>query len=185
MAEITRTERDFQRALLNLLVDHSFLSLSVEQICQETMMHRSSFYRYFNDKYDLLKHTVNTKITALIDGSNTSEEAIHNVVDYLCSHKNIMRNLASSNSHSSLYSEMTNILSDIILNRYESGIDDMLVKVIGNFDNPETAAYMLGASIVGAFYWWRSQDYATPEDVILKHSNHFIDWLTGHSKNPR
>ncbi|WP_050755747.1 hypothetical protein [Limosilactobacillus coleohominis] len=47
MAELTRTERDFQRALLHLLEDHSFLSLSVEQICQETMMHRSSFDRYF------------------------------------------------------------------------------------------------------------------------------------------
>ena len=81
MTEITRTERDFQRALLHLLADHTFLSLSVEQICQETMMHRSSFYRYFDDKYDLLKHTVNTKITNLIDESDSFEDELDNVVD--------------------------------------------------------------------------------------------------------
>jgi AcrR family transcriptional regulator len=183
LADISRTERDFQRALLHLLEDHTFLSLSVEQICQETMMHRSSFYRYFNDKYDLLKHTVNTKITNLIDESDSSVDELANVVDYLCSHKDIMRNLASSNSNSSLYPTMVNILADIMLTRYESGVDDRLVKVIGTFDNPETTAYMLSASIVGAFYWWRNQDYATPKETIIKHANRFIDWLTTKSSH--
>lgn len=178
MAEITRTERDFQRALLHLLENHSFLSLSVEQICQETMMHRSSFYRYFNDKYDLLKHTVNTKITNLIDNSDSSEDELVNVVTYLCAHRNMMRNLASSNANSSLYPTMVNILADIMLNRYEAGVKDRLVQAIGTFDNPETTAYMLSSSIVGAFYWWRSQDYATPQQTIIKHANRFIDWLT-------
>lgn len=143
-------------------------------------MHRSSFYRYFNDKYDLLKHTVNTKITTLIDESDTSEEEMENVVDYLCSHKNIMRNLASSNSNSSLYPTMMNILADIMLTRYEEGVQDRLVKVIGYFDNPETTSYMLSASIIGAFYWWRSQDYSTPKDVIIKHAQQYIDWITTH-----
>lgn len=142
------------------------------------MMHRSSFYRYFNDKYDLLKHTVNTKITNLIDESDSSEDELENVVDYLCSHKDIMRNLGSSNSNSSLYPTMVNILADIMLTRYEDGVDDRLIKVIGTFDNSETTAYMLSASIVGAFYWWRNQDYATPKETIIKHANRFIDWLT-------
>lgn len=183
MAELTRTERDFQRALLHLLEDHSFLSLSVEQICQETMMHRSSFYRYFNDKYDLLKHTVNTKITNLIDESDSSEDELVNVVDYLCTHKTVMRNLATSNANSSLYPTMVNILADIMLNRYEAGIDDRLVKSIGTFDNPETTAYMLSSSIVGAFYWWRNQDYVTSKQTIIKHANMFINWLTAKGKD--
>lgn len=178
MTEITRTERDFQRALLHLLADHTFLSLSVEQICQETMMHRSSFYRYFDDKYDLLKHTINTKITNLIDESDSSEDELENVVDYLCSHKDIMRNLGTSHSNSSLYPTMVTILADIMLTRYENGVNDRLIKTIGTFDNPEITAYMLSASIVGAFYWWRNQNYETSKKTIIKQANNFIEWLT-------
>lgn len=180
MAAITRTERDFQRALLHLLENHTFLSLSVEQICQETMMHRSSFYRYFSDKYDLLKHTVNTKITTLIDESDSSEEAMKNVVAYLCAHKTIMRHLASSHSNSSLYPTMMSILAEIMLARYQARVPDRLVQLLGKFANPQTAAYMLSASIIGAFYWWRKQDYATPQSVIITRARQYIDWLTNH-----
>lgn len=174
---LTRTERDFQRALLTLLAEQSFMSLSVEQICNETMMHRSSFYRYFNDKDDLLKHTVNTKITSLIDASDNDEDEIENVVDWLVNNKDILRNLATGRTNSSLYATLVNILSDIMLNRYDENVDDRLVHAISLFDNHETGAYMLSSAVIGAFYWWRSQDYVTSKEVILKHAHNFIDWL--------
>lgn len=174
---LTRTERDFQNALLKLLVTHSFLSLTVEQICQEALMHRSSFYRYFNDKSDLLKHTVNDKITMLIDESDDSDAEIDNVVSWLCDNKRVLRNLATGKTNSSLYAIMVNILADIILNRYEQGVDDRLVKAVGLFPNRETGAYMLSSSIVGAFYWWRSQDYDVSKETILNHAQQFVNWL--------
>lgn len=174
---LTRTERDFQNALLKLLTTQSFLSLTVEQICDEAMMHRSSFYRYFNDKYDLLKHTVNNKITTLVDDSNDSSEEVANVVTWLCDNKRILRNLATGKANSSLYATMVNILADIILNRYDQQIDDRIVRAVSLFPNHETGAYMISSSIVGAFYWWRSQDYDVDRETILKHANSFINWL--------
>ena len=171
---ITRTERDFQAALLKLLANQSFLSLSVEQICREAMMHRSSFYRYFNDKYDLLKHTVNYQIMVLID---QGDDEITNVVSWLEQHKPLLRNLATGRNNSSLYATLVNLLADIILDRYERKVDDRLVQSIAKFPNQETAAYMLSASIVGAFYWWRSQDYAVDQKTILQNANEFVNWL--------
>lgn len=174
---LTRTERDFQNALLKLLATHSFLSLTVEQICDEAMMHRSSFYRYFNDKSDLLKHTVNEKISTLIDESTDSNQEIVNVVTWLTDNKQLLRNLASGKSNSSLYATMVNILADIILNRYDQHVDDRLVNAVNLFANHETGAYMLSSSIVGAFYWWRNQDYATSKETILTHARQFVNWL--------
>ena len=55
---VTRTIRDFENALITLLEKNSFESLTVDQICKEALMHRSSFYRYFSDKYDLLEQTL-------------------------------------------------------------------------------------------------------------------------------
>ncbi len=174
---LTRTEHDFQNALLRLLTTHSFLSLTVEQICDEAMMHRSSFYRYFNDKSDLLKHTVNEKISTLIDESTDSDQEIINVVTWLTDNKQILRNLASGKSNSSLYGTMVNILADIILTRYDQHVDDRIVKAVDLFANHETGAYMLSSSIVGAFYWWRNQDYATSKETILTNASQFVDWL--------
>lgn len=174
---LTRTERDFQSALLKLLATRSFLSLTVEQICDEAMMHRSSFYRYFNDKYDLLKHTVNSIITNLIDESDDSDQEIANVVTWLSDNKRILRNLASGKSNSSLYAILVNILADIILTRYEQSVYDRIVNAVSLFSNHETGAYMLSSSIVGAFYWWRSQDYAVDKETILAHASQFVEWL--------
>ncbi|CAM3723497.1 TetR/AcrR family transcriptional regulator [Erysipelothrix urinaevulpis] len=39
--------------------NQSFYSLSVETLCKEIGIHRSTFYRYFNSKYDLLQFGVN------------------------------------------------------------------------------------------------------------------------------
>ena len=64
---VTRTIRDFENALITLLEKNSFESLTVDQICKEALMHRSSFYRYFSDKYDLLEQTLNAQINKLTE----------------------------------------------------------------------------------------------------------------------
>ena len=69
---VTRTIRDFENALITLLEKNSFESLTVDQICKEALMHRSSFYRYFSDKYDLLEQTLNAQINKLTE--NLSEK---------------------------------------------------------------------------------------------------------------
>ena len=71
---VTRTVRDFENALLTLLEDHSFEHLTVEQICQEALLHRSSFYRYFRDKYDLLEQTLETQLNRF--DSNLSQDDV-------------------------------------------------------------------------------------------------------------
>ena len=66
--KVNRTVRDFENALEHLLEDQQFSHLTVDQICDEALLHRSSFYRYFHDKYDLLEHLINTRVKDIIAG---------------------------------------------------------------------------------------------------------------------
>lgn len=51
-----RTRQSLVRALEELLAEQTFQSLSVTDICQRAMVHRTTFYAHFNDKQELLRY---------------------------------------------------------------------------------------------------------------------------------
>ncbi|MCH4984501.1 TetR/AcrR family transcriptional regulator [Macrococcoides goetzii] len=55
---VRRTKKMLIDALGNLLKKHTFTSISVNMICDTAMVHRTTFYKHFYDKYDLLSHWV-------------------------------------------------------------------------------------------------------------------------------
>ena len=162
---VTRTVRDFQNALLTLLEEHSFEHLTVDQICQEALLHRSSFYRYFRDKYDLLEQTLGTQINRLVDSSDSEDDLIKQLIYYVNDYKNVFRHLASESAHSSLYAEMMHILSQIMLERRCEKSNDSIIQLLQQTDDPEMLAYVLSGALIGTFYWWQEKNY----DVSIEH----------------
>lgn len=165
VVRVTRTVRDFQNALLTLLEEYSFEHLTVDQICQEALLHRSSFYRYFRDKYDLLEQTLGTQINHLVDSSDSEDDLIKQLIYYVNDHKNVFRHLASESAHSSLYAEMMHILSQIMLERRREKSNDSVIQLLQQTDDPEMLAYVLSGALIGTFYWWQEKNY----DVSIEH----------------
>lgn len=164
---VTRTVRDFQNALLTLLETNSFDHLTVDQICNEALLHRSSFYRYFNDKYDLLEQTMDAQISQIADSGESEEDVVKQFVLYIDGHKDMIRHLASSNSHSSLYTEMLQVFSQVLLDRRDHGTKDTVIKALQQASNPEMMAYVFSRSIIGAFYWWQKNNYDVPTEEFI------------------
>ena len=117
---MNRTVRDFQNALWKALEKTSFEHLTIDEICQEALLHRSSFYRYFHDKYDLLEQSVSTILKDLVSQVDDEMELMDVIIDYVEDHKKVFRNLADISSHSALYGEFIKILSDVLMERRES-----------------------------------------------------------------
>lgn len=57
---IKRTHKLLSTALIDLLCrkGSSFNSITVNQICEQAMVHRTTFYKHFEDKFDLLSLTM-------------------------------------------------------------------------------------------------------------------------------
>ncbi len=51
---IIKTRRDLRAALMHLMETNNFDKINVNEICKEAMVNRMTFYKHYNDKYDLL-----------------------------------------------------------------------------------------------------------------------------------
>lgn len=178
VVRVTRTVRDFQNALLTLLEENSFEHLTVDQICQEALLHRSSFYRYFHDKYDLLEQTMGMQINRLVDSSDSEDDLIKQLIYYVDEHKNVFRHLASESAHSSLYAEMMHILSQIMLERRNEKSSDSVIKLLQQTDDPEMLAYVLSGALIGTFYWWQEKNYDVAIDHVVEFAKRTMQSLS-------
>ena len=165
---VTRTIRDFENALITLLEKNSFKSLTVDQICKEALMHRSSFYRYFSDKYDLLEQTLNAQINKLTENTDSEDDIIKQLLSYIDKNKDVIRHLAPNSARSSLYTEILNILSQVLLERRNLETNDPIVTALQKSDNPEMLAYVLSGANIGTFYWWQGNNYDVPTEDVIK-----------------
>lgn len=52
---LKRTQRDLVEAMVNLLRKEPFEKITIDDICDEALVHRSTFYRYYHNKYELLE----------------------------------------------------------------------------------------------------------------------------------
>ncbi|MEJ7346162.1 TetR/AcrR family transcriptional regulator, partial [Staphylococcus haemolyticus] len=59
---VIKTKRALSTSLYVLLEKHAFSNITVNQICNEALTHRTTFYKHFYDKYDLLIYLI-TEIT--------------------------------------------------------------------------------------------------------------------------
>jgi AcrR family transcriptional regulator len=70
---IRRTRKLIQEAFIALTVEKGFAALTVRDITERAMVNRSTFYRHFLDKYDLLDKYMD-EVEALISEEELSEE---------------------------------------------------------------------------------------------------------------
>src|SRR5229473_6438569 len=51
---VRRTHKLLWEALMTLMIEQEFETISVKEICDRAMVHRTTFYKHYEDKYDLL-----------------------------------------------------------------------------------------------------------------------------------
>lgn len=56
---ITKTKKSLYEGLLKLMKDTSFEDIKVSDICNTSLVNRSTFYDHFSDKYELLASLIN------------------------------------------------------------------------------------------------------------------------------
>ncbi|MEP7288704.1 MAG: TetR/AcrR family transcriptional regulator [Chloroflexota bacterium] len=72
---IQRTRKLLQQALFELTVENGFATVTVRDIAKRAMVNRSTFYRHYLDKYDLLKQYLDEVQTLTSDAALVAEKA--------------------------------------------------------------------------------------------------------------
>ncbi|MFD2215801.1 TetR/AcrR family transcriptional regulator [Metabacillus endolithicus] len=67
---VIRTKKLIKEALLKLIQEKGFENMTIQDIADEALINRATFYLHYQDKYDLLEQVSNTYLQELMDEIN-------------------------------------------------------------------------------------------------------------------
>lgn len=115
---ILKTNNALTAAMSKLLKGQNFNQLTVNDICEQALISRSTFYSHFKDKYDLLEYWLTDLKSKAEKEECTYEDIEKRVNDFVNENKNMIKNLVE-NAHC----ETSELLCDFILSILRINID--------------------------------------------------------------
>ncbi len=169
---VRRTRKLLQQALVEGTVEKGFAALTVRDITERAMVNRSTFYRHYLDKYDLLEQHINEIYTVLEEEGGIIREDRH---------EGLIALLKQIQQFSDFYRVMLSAQADIFLSqRFRQQTQQRLLAYFHQTfpeaaSDPDTSPLDLKFIAVasagcGALGWWLEQERpSTPEQ--------FARWL--------
>lgn len=126
---IVKTLRQIDQALIDSLAVCPFQKLTVDMLCRSALINRSTFYKYYLDKYDLLDKYLDRTLTEFreninVEFINADPSNIHNVcyiknyeqaLQFIKEKKEEYQILWNASIDRQIFNEMTRIVRDNIL----------------------------------------------------------------------
>lgn len=117
-----RTYTLLRDALFNLLISSPFEKITLTQICETAMIPRSTFYRYFEDKYDLLDYCFTRLFEEenivfdiiILKDTEKAKEYFISLFRFLERHKTLYKKLYAANRKSSFLDSLQDYLESEI-----------------------------------------------------------------------
>ena len=175
-----KTLHRIDEALLDNLKNHDFRKITVDTLCRSARINRSTFYKYYNDKYDLLDNFLNrilnefseaTVSTGFILASpyyNTNEKFIQDfeeMIEFIYGRLEIYRILWTASIDRSIYTEMESII--------RQNVNKILQSELSTPPDGKTACYhdlyarLLASNFLTLVRWWvTNQPSFSRSDVV-------------------
>lgn len=166
-----RTYKLLKNALLQLLSENSFDNIKVNDICDLAMVHRTTFYSHFSDKYELLNYVIHDIEKEILSGFTISDYSspkdfytglIMSLLKYIGSNKTFYKNMLNNNYSAGIItifhdSAITHI-SDIIKKEQKVGKkNNVPIAVISEF--------YAGAVTTTLIWWLRSNSTISEKEL--------------------
>ncbi len=179
---VRRTRKLLQQAFIELTVEKGFAALTVRDITKRAMVNRSTFYRHYLDKYDLLDQYMN-EIYEMSEGrtplTGTWEPTFHEV---LSGSLNLLKHIQQ---FADFYRVMLSAQGySLFAQRFRQNIEKAFLSCLARDfpaakTEPDAPPFDLKLNFVayacaGATIWWLEQEQAcSPEQFAI-----WLDQLT-------
>ena len=70
---IIKTLRHIDEALLECLKENEFRKITVDMLCRKALINRSTFYKYYADKYELLNNYLDRVLSEFSEAMATTD----------------------------------------------------------------------------------------------------------------
>ncbi|MMZ58446.1 DNA-binding transcriptional regulator EnvR [compost metagenome] len=171
---VKRTRKLLYNALLDLMEKHPFENITVKQICDLAMVHRTTFYTHFQDKFDLLSRAMqqiaDEEFNGLVDASFSPSDNFRELLSLAKKHKKLFSHLLAEDRDSLrnlLRREMGRGIKQYLAqhNSIEENSIDMQIKI---------EAYI--GAVLGVVTWWIENKMPINHEEIYAKMNIFSEW---------
>lgn len=172
-----RTKVLIKNTFMDLLREKPFSSITINHICEKAMIHRSTFYRYYDDKYELFSDTVNSIVINLYEQTKQGLELEHTlfeeILEYIDVNRTLFFNVTSKNNSSELYDNLIQLGSEIL---YENSIkyNDPLSVQIRNSAYPKIICDFYCSGFFEITKKWINNEYPYSKEELFYIVNNFL-----------
>ncbi len=170
---IRRTYKLLTNALMTLMQEKPFEKISVIEICSQAMVHRATFYKYFEDKYQLLDYCVH-EIGEKFNSSEGLAEPVDSCRRYFLKLTRCLLNEFEANKGMYLAILKRN-KGDYLMNKIQDTITYRLCDKFDEFKKnglnipvpcSMLAHFYSGACINVLNWWFKDNDVISVDEVI-------------------
>ncbi|AID41775.1 TetR/AcrR family transcriptional regulator [Staphylococcus xylosus] len=170
---VIKTKRALSKSFYELLEKQTFSTITVNQICEKALVHRTTFYKHFYDKYDLLIYLIKyvTKDYFSIDLKERIN-APFTVIDRTSDVIELQR-IKDKQEHDK---EFERTISNHFISVLQNDIKENEHRISVDSDIPaELIFYVYGASLFGFTEWIREQCIELPPAELDKYFRKLIN----------
>ena len=169
---ILKTKKALYKSLIKLMKDKPFKEIKVSDICEDSLINRSTFYSHYNDKYELLVDYINSLKTELLEVLEKNEHLVNTKRFYLEMIKLILDHFDEEKNvyYSILIHNTDNIITDILLDVAVKDINKRIkISNLSTQDIPTEifVTFYLGAVASTIIEWLRTKDKYSKKEIIL------------------
>lgn len=184
---VRRTRKLLWEALMGLIAEHDFESITVNNICDRAMIHRTTFYNHYEDKYDLFNSGVETMYAELTADLAPPASVIatydpNQAPDYFVQ---LFHHVQDNRTFYSVMFKRDH------LNPFQQRVQDYLVELslarleaAGQQQKPPPpiptaliARFDAGA-IISVIFWWVQHDFSPTPEIMARHVMQLIAYGT-------
>jgi AcrR family transcriptional regulator len=184
---IQRTRQALRKALLELITDKEYDSISVEEITQRANIGRATFYVHYKDKEDLLVDEFNEIVnerartiseipfSAWLPGLENPDPKTENkpappllmAFQHVANHADIYRILLQNEKSDRIFERIRKIIMEAITDFMQRKAKSDPIPILSEVPIELLAAYFSGA-LLSCVDWWLEQELSyTPEEMTL------------------
>lgn len=173
-----RTKKFLVTALVALMDERPFSEISVVDICERAMVHRTTFYAHFEDKYALLRYAVaeiyrtfephSRNVTAGSPSQTYFMTIFQNALIFMREHRGLYRSTTSSNGMD------LQILEELVAAELAVHFSDTALPPADPPLSAEITAHFYAGAILSVLRWWLENDMPVSDEVLISHAERLI-----------
>lgn len=181
---IIKTLRQIDTALLENLREHPFQKITIDMLCKSALINRSTFYKYYEDKYDLLNRYIKRVLKEFQEAMDSTDfilaspsdidaplylDNFRKSLEFIYSKRNVYQVLWNAGIEAQIYVNMIDIIRDNILAKLKADPQNQQ----GSEHFQDLYAFLFASNMMSLVRWWfQNERNVTADDVCrLMRSN--------------